>query len=150
MLHFPKDHARTTLVVVDLFAALTALGGGAMLATGLEDARFPAAWLAGTPFGSYVIPGVILAGAVGGSAAVAALATLRDRRTGGLASTLAGGVLAGWIVGEVVLLSGNRGEWVSPMEGLYLLASLAMGGLGILVRRRSGARDPRDPIPGRV
>jgi hypothetical protein len=53
--------------VVDVFVALTALGGGIALATGLEADRFPLDWLRGTPFRNYVIPGLILAGVVGGA-----------------------------------------------------------------------------------
>jgi hypothetical protein len=45
---------------------VTAVGGGTALATGLESDRFPAEMLRGTQFGSYVIPGLILAGVVGG------------------------------------------------------------------------------------
>jgi hypothetical protein len=48
---------RGAYFVVDAFTAW---------ATGLESGRFPAEVLRGTQFGSYVIPGLILAGVVGG------------------------------------------------------------------------------------
>ena len=67
---------RVVLFIVDLFVALTAIGGGIALFTGLEsDERIPPEWLDGTPFKSYVIPGLILAVVVGGSAAIATFAT---------------------------------------------------------------------------
>lgn len=90
-----SNRVRVALVTVDAFAAVTAVGGGLALATGLEGDRFPAEWLRGTPFSSYVVPGLILAGVVGGRAAVAAAATLRHPRAGGRASLLAGVVLMG-------------------------------------------------------
>src|SRR5512135_3821044 len=78
--------ARLALVGLDGFAALTAICGGIALAAGLEASRFPATWLQGTPFASYLLPGLILAAVVGGSAAVAAIEAVRSARTGGRAS----------------------------------------------------------------
>jgi hypothetical protein len=57
---------RVAHFVVDAFAAVTAVGGGTAWATGLKSDRFPAEMLRGAQFGSYVIPGLILAGIVGG------------------------------------------------------------------------------------
>jgi hypothetical protein len=133
--------ARAALVALDGFTALTAIGGGIALATGLEGGRFPAELLAGTPFQSYVVSGLILAGAVGGSAAVAAAATLRNPRAGGLASAVAGAVLMGWIAGEVGLLPREARSWV---EAAYFSVGLAMVALGLTVgqaeRRRAFPR----------
>ena len=42
-------------------------------AAGLEGERYPVEWLTGTPFSSYLIPGLILSVAVGASAAAAAV-----------------------------------------------------------------------------
>ncbi len=49
---------RAGLLSLDGFTALTAVGGGLALATGLEGNRFPAELLRGTPFRSYVVPGL--------------------------------------------------------------------------------------------
>lgn len=95
---------RVALFIVDVFVGLTAIGGGIALAAGLEANRFPLEWLRGTPFGSYTVPGLILAVVVGGSAATAAVATLLNPQTGALASMVAGAILVGWIIGEVLLL----------------------------------------------
>src|SRR5271157_1831394 len=57
---------RIVLVVVDAVVGLTAIGGGIALAAGLEGERYPVEWLTGTPFSSYLIPGLILSVAVGG------------------------------------------------------------------------------------
>jgi hypothetical protein len=140
MPHVWTDPTRVALFAVDSLVALTALGGGAMLTTGLEEDRFPADWLTSTPFSSYAIPGLILSGAVGGSAAIAAVATIRGPHGGGLASMLSGSVPLGWIGGEVAILSGRRPEAVSPMELLYLAGGVATLGLGFRVREASRHR----------
>jgi len=41
--------ARAALVVVDAFAAVTAIGGGLALVAELEGDRFPSTWLAAAP-----------------------------------------------------------------------------------------------------
>jgi hypothetical protein len=91
-----------TLFVASVFVALTAVGGGITLASGVD--KFPADWLIGTPFSSYLIPGLILAGVVGGSAGVAAVATLRRPDPGALTSMLAGAIMLGWLAGERLIL----------------------------------------------
>lgn len=123
---------RSALVVIDAFVALTAIGGGVALAAGLEANRFPLDWLQGTPFHSYLIPGLILAGVVGGSAAVAAVVTLRAPRAGGLVSVLAGVILLGQITGELVLL--NQPAW-SAVEVFYFVLGLVMVALGLFLWR---------------
>jgi len=90
------------LFVASVFVAFTAIGGGVTLATGVD--KFPAEWLTGTPFRSYLIPGLILAVVVGGSAAAAAIAMLQRSSTGAIVSILAGGILLGWLLGERVIL----------------------------------------------
>ena len=97
-----RQVAGATLFVANVFVALTAVGGGITVATGID--KFPADWLAGTPFSSYLIPGLILTVVVGGSAAVAAVATLRRPDAGALTSVLAGAILLGWLVGERLIL----------------------------------------------
>jgi len=127
---------RGALFAIDAFVGLTAVGGGVALAAGFEGDRFPPDLLQGTPFSGYVVPGVILAGGVGGSATVAAAAMLRGSRQGALASVLAGAVLIGWLIGERLILPSRafsrQGWWV---EGIYSAAGAIMSGLGIAVLR---------------
>src|SRR5687767_3141982 len=100
---------RVALVVVDGFVAVTAIEGGIALLSGLETARFPHELLRRTPFRSYVAPDLILSAGVGGSALVAAAATLRRPDTGAVASMVAGVVMMGWIGGEILLLKQASG-----------------------------------------
>lgn len=124
--------ARGALFVVDAFVGLTAIGGGIALVAGLENDRFPIELLSGTPFGSYVVPGLILTVVVGGSASVAAIATLRNEELGALASVVAGVVVMGWIVGEVLLL--DQPSWTG-IEAFYFALGLAMAMLGSILWR---------------
>lgn len=68
----------SVLVALNGFTALTAVWGGIALMTGAKGERFPARLLEGTPFDSYTIPGLILAGVVGGTATVATATTLHN------------------------------------------------------------------------
>ncbi|MFN8486249.1 MAG: hypothetical protein U0350_01575 [Caldilineaceae bacterium] len=124
---------RVALFMIDLFVALTAIGGGIALVAGLEANRFPLDWLWGTPFSSYVIPGLILAVVVGGSAAVAAAAMLRRPPVGALASLVAGLILMGWIIGELLLL--HQPSAPQSIEVFYFTIGLLMTGLGLLVAK---------------
>jgi hypothetical protein len=118
------------LMFLDVFVALSAVAGGLGLAGGTET--FPREWLEGSPFNSYVVPGLILAFVVGGAAAVAAIVLIRLPTVGALLSMLAGLVLLGWIAGEVLLLHQN-GAATSPRsttELVYATVGLAMVLLG--------------------
>jgi hypothetical protein len=122
---------RGVLTALDAVVGLTALGGGVSLMTGID--AFPASWLEGTPFSSYVVPGLILATAVGGSAIAASIAVAASRRFGAVASIVAGVVLMGWIIGEVLLLKQpSAPTWI---EGLYFTAGIAIAGLALVLRR---------------
>jgi len=114
-----------TLFVASVFVALTAVFGGITAATGVD--KFPADWLIGTRFSSYLIPGLILAIVVGGSATVAAVATLRRSDTGALTSMLASAILLAWLLGERLILPPAA---FSPqfwwLEAIYIAAGLMM------------------------
>jgi hypothetical protein len=97
---------------------------------GLEGDRFPVELLRGRPFRSYVVPGLIRAGLVGGSAAVATVAGLRRPRMVAQASALAGIVLMGWILGEVLIVrSSVARSWLEPG---YFGVGLLMSTLGLV------------------
>ncbi len=136
-----RNRTRSALIALTLFDAVTAIGGGAALVAGLEDGRFPAGWLVGTPFGDYTGPGLILAVAVGGSAAAALIALLRGSSVALRASLTAGLVLVGWVVGEVLLVRADN-EAVSPMEALYLAVGAMMVGLALRLGR--GTTQPQE------
>ena len=113
------------LFVASVFVALTALFGGITLALGFD--KFPADWLNETLFRSYLIPALILAVVVGGSATLAAVAALRRADTGALISMLAGAILLGWLAGERIILPSRA--FVAQfwwLEAIYIAAGLMM------------------------
>ena len=116
-----------TRFIACVFVAFTAVGGGITLLVGMD--KFPAEWLIGTPFSSYLIPGVILAGLVGGSAVAAAVITPRIADDGALISILAGAILLGWLAGERVILP----KAAFPTQCLWLEAVYVAAGLMMVV-----------------
>ena len=83
----------TASAVVGMVIALVGPGNGV-----------PQSWLDGTPFGSYVIPGLILGVVVGGSQLLAAMLLRRRPMTGEGAAQSAAVILMGWIVVETAMI----------------------------------------------
>lgn len=121
-----RKKLRWTLIAVDAFAAVSTVAGGVELVTGLR--RFPTAWLQGTPFSDYTVPGLILGLVVGGSATIATVMTVKSASAGSAASFSGGIILAGWIAGEVLLLNQPNPTWV---EGFYFGVGMLMATLAI-------------------
>jgi hypothetical protein len=128
-------NARRILIGLDGFAGVAGLIGMAIVAFGWGY-RFPTRWLDGTPFGSYLIPGLILGVGVGGSALAAMVATIRSVRIGALASAAAGVIMVGWIVGEYLLIpeirfvANGAKNW---QQGLYFGVGVAMVALAVRI-----------------
>lgn len=125
---------RGSLIFLDGFAAVSALFGGLELETGWPT-RFPTSMLRGTPFADYLIPSLLLGIVVGGSAAIATAASIRSREAGALWSFIAGSIMAGWIVGEVVILDVfATNQTLSPyfwLQPFYFVVGVAMAALAI-------------------
>ncbi len=116
------------LLLLDLFVALTAIGGGVALVAGLEADRFALELLDRTPFHSYLIPGLLLAAVVGGSAAAASVGLFLASATGAPLTAFAGVLLAGYITVELKILNDNQ-PW-SWTELFYLVVATLMIVLG--------------------
>ncbi|MGA7671447.1 MAG: hypothetical protein WBW04_13560 [Nitrolancea sp.] len=93
------------LLALQVFATLSAIGGGFALANGTID--LPLDWLNGTIFSDYTIPGVILGAAVGGTQLIALFAIIGKRSTYLLLTGFAGGMLMGWIITELLIVGSN-------------------------------------------
>jgi hypothetical protein len=148
----PASHrtpSRLVLIAVNGIVAITAIGGGLALVLGLEQANYGPELLEGTPFSSYLWPGLILAIVVGGSAASATVESIRSTAAGGLLSMVAGAALIGWIVGEMILL--EQPSEPTPVEILYLLAGFTMMAMGAFLwlafRGHSRSSTPTDGGP---
>ena len=122
-------HKKTRIIIgiIAAFIALTAIGGGIAILTGIDP--FPPEWLAGTPFPDYTIPALLLSVVVGGSALVATITIFMRGNKGVFAAMLAGAIMMGYIIVEVLIL-----KQVPPgptgIEILYFVLGLLLLGLG--------------------
>jgi hypothetical protein len=113
---------RWALAVIEAAVAVNALGG---MAYALAGARaVPSEWLDGTPFESYVIPGVYLGVVVGGSCLLAGYTAARDHDLARSAALASAAVMETWIAAQVALI-GYR----SPLQPIIAATGLAVAGL---------------------
>ena len=94
--------ARAVLLVLLWFGAVSALAG-AVLGVAFNGAGVPLEYLEGTPFTSFVIPGVILGVIVGGTQGLAAVLVHRWHARRWLAASVAGFGMIIWIVVELAI-----------------------------------------------
>ena len=120
------------LFAVCCFIGATAIPGGVALAAGWERKWYGPELLVHTPFTSYVVPGLILTLAVGGSAAWAAIIAWYNPEIGGMAAMIGGCIMMGWIVGEIYLLR-QPISLGTLVELFYFCCGLAMLLLGLML-----------------
>ncbi|WP_434318465.1 hypothetical protein [Leifsonia sp. P73] len=132
---------RITLSVLTAVVGLTAVAGGAALIFGavasstLGGAVPDRSFLGGSPFTSYLVPGLVLAVVVGGTQLLAAVLVGRDSRSGPVAAAVAGFGLLIWIFVQMMFIP------FSLLQAAYFAAGLAelglvLLGLGLLRRDR--------------
>lgn len=92
---------RTTLVLLEALVGVSALAGGIALLTGII--QFPTDWVQAMPFGSQVVPGLVLAIIVGGSALVAVWLAVISYARDWMASLAAGFFLVCFEIIEVAV-----------------------------------------------
>ncbi|MBB5642644.1 hypothetical protein [Cryobacterium roopkundense] len=158
------SHTFVTRLLVSLlvFGAISAFAGAA-LGIVANGAGVPLSYLAGTPFASFVVPGVILGVVVGGTQLASAIALLARRRAALILATIAGFGMVIWVFAELAILT--EYSWLQALY--FALGALQLiGVLGLLgvapklveaprqrmVRPGIGARpaartDPREPEP---
>lgn len=123
---------RITLAVIEAFIGLGAIGGGTAILTGAFNRWLPVAWLAGTPFSDYTIPGLVLLVVVGGGMLLAAAAQFIQRDWAVLLSAAMGFVMLGWIAFEVAIID-RYAQAVVPstvvQQVLFPVLGLVMVGL---------------------
>ena len=132
----PLTRSERSLVGFELFLAGGALvgGGGMLLDTTGRGQGLPSDLLDGTPFGSYVIPGIVLLAFNGLLPVVVAVLTLRRRplaRVGHFAVAL---VLSGWLAAETFYI--GLESWMQPF---FLAYALVLALLALAVPRDGGA-----------
>jgi len=123
-----EKSVRIALVVVNLFAAVSAIVGAIGLLVGFMD--IPLSELTGTPFADFTVPALLLGIVVGGSALVAAIIALfGPRRFEALASAAAGCIMVGWMAVEIAMV--GLDIWV---QAAYFVVGLVMIGLAGLLQ----------------
>jgi len=122
---------RHLLVALTGFLALTALAGGLALVMGLGAP--PVSMLAGTPFGSYRVPGLCLFLLVGGTGLAAAVATARRKRRAPLLAAAAGSAILVFEFVEVLAIGSPPGV-ARTLQVLYVAVGIAILAGQILVQ----------------
>jgi hypothetical protein len=114
--------ARRALVTLELVTGATGLAGGVTLVAAPDGSllRADPAVLAGTPFGDWRVPGVLLAGLVGGGFLLAGWRQWRGRRYARELSMIAG---AGLVCFEAAELA-----WIGfqPLEAVFAVVGVAV------------------------
>lgn len=130
-----KDHrsVRLTLLITEAFVAFTALIGGLALIVGSAEPTFemgvipPTEYLEGSWFDSYIVPGLVLAGVVGGIHALAFALLLRGRPMALLTAAAAAYAILIWIFVQMVLIP------FSWLQAVYFAAGALELGLVLLL-----------------
>ena len=123
---------RIILLVIELFVGIWAVIGGVGLVTGsMAFLQMPVSYLDGTPFSDYTIPGLVLLLIVGGSWLFAAATILTKREIGVLASALAGLILIGFEVVEVVIIDRDPATLPTAVPQQILMAALGLLSVGL-------------------
>ncbi len=125
--------AHVALLVSTAFVAVTAFLGGLALCLGAVVPSLatalspPPEYLVGTPFGSYLLPGLVLGIVVGGTHALAFVLVLRRHPWGDLASAVAAFAVLIWIFIQMIYIP------FSFLQAVYFVAGVAEAGL-VMVR----------------
>ena len=117
------DHLEwDTLAVIHGFVGIGAVAGGISLLTGWMS--MSTAYLDGTAFSSFTIPGLALAAVVGGSSLVAAFSTWRHTDKALSISLFASLMLAGWFVVQIAQV--GLISWMQPFMIALLIVQAAL------------------------
>ena len=132
------------LAVLHFFIGATAvLGGGALVVwSNGRMLRLPVTMLAQSPFTDFLLPGVILFGAVGVLNLIACTLVLRREPGAELISFIAGWVLMIWIAVEAVIVNTSAGlqllcaalAAVVIVEAVWIRHSRPVEGRGLVER----------------
>jgi hypothetical protein len=123
---------RALLVALCLFAGLTAIWGGVELVWYRDGSfmRLPLSLLEHSPFRDFLVPGLLLAGVVGGINTLAGVLLLLRHPRANAEAMVSGALLAMWIVIEVLII--RHVHW---LHAVYLALGVA---IGVIAAAREG------------
>jgi hypothetical protein len=133
--------ARIGLIFLNGFLGVSAVLGGAALLFGWLG--IPNDLLAGSPFGSYTIPALLLIVLVGGSGLLATALVLRRLAWDLAASSLAGAIIVAFEAVELVVIGFS---WLLALYVAIGLAILLLAA-GLRLRRHEDSRSPQPLVP---
>lgn len=125
---------RNSLIGLLAFGGISAIGG--MLGLLTDTLGMEPDILTGTPFSGFVIPALILGIIVGGSQLVALYGVIRRTGWGVTAAGIAGCIMMGWIIGQVLLLGSDPGI-MRNLQVLCFVIGLLETTLGVQLVRGS-------------
>lgn len=126
-------------VVLEIFLGIGALFGGGAFILGPDGhlLGMPTTLLSGSPFSSYLVPGIILFTFIGLAPLLAAAITVRRQALAPLAAVAVGLTLIGWVSVEMVVLAGPG----SLAWALYLVLGACIATIGVAWWRSSRHAD---------
>ena len=130
-------------MVLEILLGIGAVGGGSLfiLAPDGHLMGLPLKMLTGTPFRSFLVPGLLLFTFVGVAPMVAAAITARRLAIGPLAALAVGVTLMSWITVEMVMFAG----FTSLLWAFYLVLGTVIAAVGAAWWRSSAARNGAGP-----
>lgn len=105
------------------FLAFNAFGGGVYGMAGAGGV--PTEWLAGSPFGTYFVPGLVLFAVVGGACMAASILVFAGGHRANLVAISAAAVVSTWIATQIAVI--GVVSWLQPatLAAALLVAVLA-------------------------
>ena len=122
---------RIALVVIEAFIGPGAIGGGIAILTNAFNFHqwLPRSWLAGTPFGDYTIPGLLLLIVVGGGMLLAVACVFVQREWAVLLSAAMGLVMIGFESCEAAIID----RYAQAVVPSTVVQQALMSGLGLAI-----------------
>jgi hypothetical protein len=131
---------RRLLVAVEAIVGLGALYGGVELLRDAEGFGAKRAWLAGSVFPDYTIPGLVLAIVIGGGMLSAAAITAFAARYAAESALAMGFVILCWGTVETLTLGLVGGAQLALLSAFVVAPGVALTLIGVRGVRRSRAR----------
>lgn len=142
---------RVMLLTVQALVAVTSIAGGLVMAWGSwpgmdksnlpPEVQLPVEYLDGSPFTTYLVPGLLLAVVVGGLHTAAFVLLLRRHGLASMAAATAGYSILVWIFVQMALIP------FSALQAVYFSAGLAEVGL-LLLLLGVASLEPAEDVPG--
>jgi hypothetical protein len=129
-------------VVLEVFLGVGALGGGGALVLGSrgEIIPLPLSALNGSPFETYLVPGLILFCALGLGPLAAALLAWRRHPLAPIATLVVGVALLIWMAVEIAIVGYSNDP---PLQPFYVILGAVITGVGLGWRVTLAPEAPR-------